>query len=73
MQKSEDFSQSLIQFSIHSGLNIIDAIVSYCEDNDILMEEIIPLLDKNIIDRIKVCGVEEKYILGVVPNSRKLF
>lgn len=73
MRNSEDLSIELIKSSIHSGLNIIDTIVSYCEDHDIPIEELIPLLDQNIIERIKVCGIEEKYVVGKKPNLRKLF
>jgi len=73
MVNSEDFSMNLIENSINSNLDIIETIVSFCEENELSMEDVIPLLDKNIIDRIKVCGVENRYIIDNSLNKNKLF
>lgn len=73
MVNSEDFSMNLIENSINSDLDIIETIVSFCEENELSMEDVIPLLDKNIIDRIKVCGVENRYIIDNSLNRNKLF
>jgi len=73
MVNSEDFSMNLIENSINSNLDIIETIVSFCEENELSMEDVIPLLDKNIIDRIKVCGVENRYIIDNSLNRNKLF
>ena len=70
---AKDFSMSIIEQSIHNKMNIIDTIVSYCEDKELEMEDVIPLLDQNIIERIKVCGVEERYIMGCRTKQNKLF
>lgn len=68
------FSMSLIEDSIFNGINIIDTVVSYCEENNLHMEDIIPLLDQNIKDRIMVCGVDERYVIkDEALNKNKLF
>lgn len=67
------FSMSLIQDSLHSNVNIIDTIVGYVEDNELDMEDVIPLLDQSIQERIRVCGVEERYVLGQKISKKKLF
>jgi hypothetical protein len=69
----KEFSMSIIESSINSGMNIIDTLVSYCEEKEVDMEDVIPLLDQNIKERIEVCGVQERYITGVKLNKKKLF
>lgn len=73
MQTPEQFSMGLIKESLKTQVNIIDTVVAYCEENEMDMEDVIPLLDQSIVERIRVCGVEERYILGEKVSKKKLF
>lgn len=72
-QTPADFSMGLIQDSLRNQMNIIDTVVAYCEDNEIEMEDVIPLLDQSIQDRIRVCGIEERYVTSIKVSKNKLF
>lgn len=67
------FSMELILESQRNNLNIIDTVVAYCEHNELDMDDVIPLLDTSIQERIKVCGIEERYVLGTKTSKVKLF
>ena len=73
MLNPQKFSMNIIEKSLHNDINIIDAVVSYCEDHGYEMEDVIPLLDDNIKERIRVCGIEERYVPGAKVSRNKLF
>lgn len=64
INNKEQFSAKIHKIARENGLNIIDAITSYCEDNDFLMEDIIPLLDRNMKEEIRVSAIENRYVRG---------
>ena len=37
--------------------------VSFCEDNECDMEDLIPLLDKSMKERIRVEAIQNRYVL----------
>lgn len=70
---SNEFSMSIIEQSVINKMNIIDTLVSYCEDKELDMYEIIPLLDQSLIERIKICGIENRYVVCQKKQGKKLF
>lgn len=68
----QKFSMDMITISNRDGINIIDTITYFCEKHDMDIDSVLPLLDKNIIERIKTCGIEERYVTGI-RKSNTLF
>lgn len=68
----EKFAAEIRQLARENDLNLIEAITSYCEDHDVMMEDIIPLLDKNLKEELRCDAIENRYVVGI-PKPKKLF
>lgn len=68
----EKFASEIRQLARDNDLNLVEAITSYCEDNDVMMEDIIPLLDKNIKEEIRCDAIDNRYVVGI-KKHKKLF
>ena len=51
---AEKFSLEIEKYVIENNCNYIDAILSYCEENDIEIETISKLISKPLKERLKV-------------------
>lgn len=60
----EQFASTIRAIARKNKLNIIDAITSYCEDREIQMEDVLPLLDRNLKEEIRSAAIEHRYVLG---------
>lgn len=60
----EQFAANIRSIARKNKLNVIDAITSYCEDNEIQMEDVLPLLDRNLKEEIRVTAIEDRYVRG---------
>ena len=68
----EKFASEIRQLARENDLNLIEAITSYCEDHDVMMEDIIPLLDKNIREELRCDAIDHRYVVGF-KKQKKLF
>lgn len=68
----EKFASEIRRLARDNNLNLIEAITSYCEDNDVMMEDIIPLLDRNIREEIRCDAIDNRYVVGF-KKPKKLF
>lgn len=68
----EKFAAEIRRISRENDLDLIEAITSYCEDNNIMMEDVIPILDKNIREEIRCAAIDGRYVVGI-PKPKKLF
>ena len=64
VNSKEQFAASLRKVARKNNLNIIDALTSYCEDRDIQMEDVLPLIDRNLKEEIRVTAIENRYVRG---------
>jgi len=64
-QSKEKFALIIQDIAKENGLNLIEAITAYSEENDLDMREIIPLLDRNLTEQIKLDAIEHRYVLGI--------
>jgi len=65
----EKFAAEIRYIARVNDLNLVEAITSYCEDNEIMMEDAIPLLDRNMREELKVCAIQNRMVRGVKPVS----
>lgn len=72
VSSKEQFAATVRQIARKNGLNLIDAITSYCEDNEIQMEDVLPLLDRNLKEEIRVAAIDGRYVRGF-KKTAKLF
>lgn len=57
---NESLMLKLVNIQNYHNLNLFDALVFYCEDNDVDYEVILPLLDKSSISEIKNIAVKNR-------------
>ena len=60
----EKFASQIRAIARYNNLNLIDAITSFCEDEEIMIEDVIPLLDRNLKEEIRVTAVGLNYVRG---------
>lgn len=65
----EQFASEIRLLARRNGLNLIEAISSYCEDNDVDMEDVIPMLDRNMKEEIRCDAIQHRYVRGQKPVS----
>jgi hypothetical protein len=63
-KNNEKFAKIILEFARVNNLNLVEALVSYCEDNEMEMEDVIKLLDKSMKKRIEVEAIENRYVVG---------
>ena len=68
----EKFAAEIRKLARDNNLNLIEAITSYCEDHDVMMEDIIPLIDKNLKEELRCDAIDNRYVVGI-PKPNKLF
>lgn len=64
-QSKERFASIIKDIATTNDLNMIEAVTSYCEENDIDMSEVIPLMDRNLKEQIKLDAIKHRYVLGI--------
>lgn len=64
VSSKEQFAATVRKIARTNKLNLIDAITSYCEDREIQMEDVLPLLDRNLKEEIRVAAIENRYVRG---------
>lgn len=52
----------LVDISSTYDIGMIESVIKFAEDRNMDIEDIIPLLDKNVIDKIKVEAVKESMV-----------
>lgn len=65
----EKFAAEIRLIARRNGLNLIESITSYCEDNDIMMDDAIPLLDRNMKEELRACAIQNRMVRGIKPVS----
>jgi len=63
-QSKEKFALIINELAQENDFNLIEAIISYSEENDVDMTEIIPLLDRNLREQVKIDAIKHRYVLG---------
>ena len=58
----EKFAEDIESIVLNSDMNYIDAIVMYCEDNDIEIESVGKLVSKPLKEKIKYNATELNYM-----------
>ena len=70
VSNKEYFASNIRTIARNNNLDLVEAITSFCEDNEYQMEDIIPLLDKNLREEIKVDAIAGRYIRGFkIPKT----
>ena len=64
----ESFMQDIESLINTHGFNHIDAVLYYCEDHDIEMEEILPLVTRTMKEKIKMDAQQ----LGMMKSEARL-
>lgn len=72
VSSKEQFAAHIRSVARKNGLDLIEAIASYCEDKRVDMEDVIPLLDKNLREEIRVDAIDGRYVRGF-SKPAKLF
>lgn len=58
----ETFAQEIEKIVLHTGLNYIDSIVEYCNENDMEIETASKLISKVLKEKIKCDAIGLNYI-----------
>ena len=58
----EKFAEDIEQLVLSTKMNYIDAIVQYCEDNEIEIESVGKLISKPLKEKIKYVATELNYM-----------
>jgi len=58
----EKFAEDIEQIVLNSNMNYIDAIVQYCEDNEIEIESVGKLISKPLKEKIRFVATELNYM-----------
>ena len=58
----EKFAEDIEQLVLTTKMNYIDAIVQYCEDNEIELESVGKLISKPLKEKIKYVATELNYM-----------
>ena len=58
----DKFAEDIEHLVLVSGMNYIDAIVQYCEDNDIELESVSKLINKPLKEKLKYVATELNYM-----------
>ncbi len=64
VSSKEQFAAHIRKLARNNGLDLIEAITSYCDDKQMEMEDVIPLLDKNLREEIRVAAIQGRYVRG---------
>lgn len=65
----ENFANVIVKIMIKDKLNIIEAITSFSESTGVDVNDIVPLLDKHTIEKIRLEAVSLNYIREEKPRS----
>lgn len=57
---AESLLLKLVGIKKHRNVNMFDAVQLFCEESEIEIESIIPLLDKNTIEELKADAIENR-------------
>ena len=61
----QKFAAQMRMIAHNNDLNLVEAVTSYCEDNEFHMEDVIPLFDHNMKEELRVCATENRMIRGI--------
>ncbi len=59
---SNDFSMFIEKQVVEKKLSYMDAVISFCQENDIDIESISPLVSKSLKEKIKVEAISLNYM-----------
>jgi hypothetical protein len=58
-----------VEYLHSTGLKWIEAVVQFCEDRSLEVEDVVPILPPSIIQHLKEEGIRAKTIEGVIPKA----
>ena len=58
----DKFAEDIEHLVLATGMNYIDAIVQYCEDNEIEIESVSKLINKPLKEKLKYVATELNYM-----------
>ena len=58
----DKFAEDIERIVLVTGMNYIDAIVQYCEDNEIEIESVSKLINKPLKEKLKYVATELNYM-----------
>ena len=64
VSSKEKFACMILDMARDEGLDVIEAIVAYCERNEINIEDAISMLDRNMKEQIRVDAIRGRYVRG---------
>lgn len=62
--RKEKFANEISAIIRRHEMNIIEALSHYCEETEADMEDIIPLLDAGMRERVRIAAIENRYVTG---------
>lgn len=62
----------LVNISDKYGIGMFDSVIKFAEERNIDIEDVIPLLDKNVIDKIKREAIKESMVSKKQFGSEKI-
>lgn len=71
MKNSEKIHNIIADIMDKNGLNIIEALIELCTENELEIDEIIKQCDEVLIERIKKCAIDEKMIQRKLYDKRE--
>ena len=58
----DKFAEDIEKIVLVTGMNYIDAIIQYCEDNEIELESVSKLINKPLKEKLKYVATELNYM-----------
>ncbi len=58
-----------VEYLHSTGMKWIEAVVQFCEDKGIEVEEVVPILPPSVVQHIKEEGILSKTVEGEIPKT----
>ncbi len=65
ISSKELFAEHIRRASKFNGISLLDAIVSYCEDTSLQIEDIIMMIDVNLKEELRVEVINDNRVVNV--------
>lgn len=72
MLDKERMVVELVNISEQYKIGIIEAVIKFAEERNMDIEDIIPLLDKNMINKIKMEAIKESMVSKELFHTEKI-
>ena len=72
MLDKERMVVELVNISEKYGIGMMDSVLKFAEERNMDIEDIIPLLDKNVINKIKSEAIKESMVSKKLFHSEKI-